>query len=137
MLVAAVALLTASLAGSGTLEEGRLVRMGRGAQRLEAADGIPHAHEQYEPDSAPTGLVVAGPGWAATPVTVQGAPPGDASGGRTTTPPRSTSQLVWPIHTTALTGAPPGRVVRLAPHDLRPRSVRTIRPALGRAPPTA
>src|SRR5690348_9017182 len=59
MLGAAFALLTVSLAGSGTLEGGRLVRMGRNAQRLEAADGIPHSHEQDEPDPAPSGLVVA------------------------------------------------------------------------------
>jgi hypothetical protein len=136
MLAAALAVLTVSLASSATLEGSRLVRMGRSAQRLEAADGIPHAHEQDEPDAAPAGLVVDRVMEAGALGAVHASPPGRTS----IAPTRlrgSTSHLVWPIHTPALAGAPPGDGIRLTHHDLRPRLVRTIRPALGRAPPSA
>jgi hypothetical protein len=141
MLGAAFALLTVSLAGSGALEGSRLVRMGRSAQRLEAADGIPHSHEQDEPDPAPSGLVVA----QAIQSTVtdnaalrflHAAPPDRTSSGRA--PLRLfTSQAVQPGHAPALAGAPPGVAAWLTLQDVFPRSTRSIRPALGRAPPAA
>jgi hypothetical protein len=136
MLGAALALLTVSLAGAATVEGGRLVRTGRSAQRLEAADGIPHSHEQDEPDSSLAGLVVGRAVRATAPRAAHAVPPGQTWSGRTA-PHGSTSQLVWPIHTPALAGAPPGPSTRLTHADVNPLSARTIRPALGRAPPTA
>ena len=125
MLAAAIALLTVSLAGAGTLEGGRLVRTGRSAQRLEAADGIPHSHEQDEPDCSLAGLVVGA--WQTTATGVHAAPPGH----------RSASHVAWLTRTHALTGAPSDRGIRLSNHDVLPHSARITRPTLGRAPPTA
>jgi len=136
MLGAAFALLTVSLVNSATLEGSRLVRMGRSAQRLEAADGIPHAHEQDEPETALAGLVVGGLVRADAPATVHAAPPGRTRIARTSEG-ASTSHLVWPMHAPALDGAPPGAGIRLTSHDAHPLSARTSRPCLGRAPPTA
>jgi hypothetical protein len=141
MLGAAFALLAVSLAGSATIEGGRLVRMGRSAQRLEAADGIPHSHEQDEPDPAPSGLVVAQAVRAAViqPAAlsaVHAAPPGRTWSGRTTAR-LLAPQVVWPIHAPVLAGAPPGAATWLTFADVLPRSTRSIRPALGRAPPAA
>ena len=135
MLAAALALLTVSLAGAGTLEGGRLVRTGRSAQRLEAADGIPHSHEQDEPDFSPAGLVV---GARQTPAAggVHAAPLGQRWSDRTALH-GSTSQLAWLIRTPVLTGAPSDRGIRLSHHDVLPHSARITRPTLGRAPPTA
>jgi hypothetical protein len=133
MLAAAFALLAVSLAGSGTLEGGRLVRVGRSAQRLEAADGIPHSHEQDEPDPAPSGLMVSG---AAALNRIHAAPPGHAWNGRAKLR-APAAPLVWPMFTPALAAAPPGARTRLTLHDVYPLSARPIRPALGRAPPTA
>ena len=134
MLAAALALLTVSLAGTGTLEGGRLVRTGRSAQRLEAADGIPHSHEQDEPDFSAAGLVVGAQ--AAAMGGVHAAPPGQRWVGQTAGH-AFTSQPAWLIRTSVLAGAPSDRGIRLSNHDVLTHSARITRPTLGRAPPTA
>lgn len=115
----ALAVVTVSLVGSAAAERDVMVRRGRStSHRLDSIDGMAHAHEVSEPDTAPAGLTFGGTA-ATSPATPRvDSPPALVAAGAVIGRPDVGSLQ----HARTASGAPP---------------TIGVRPTPGRAPPIA